>query len=268
MSDETKEEVNENEKLTKAQLIEKLVIVEEENDLLKSSGNHDLSWYAKEIERKDRALEEANATIKGWESRRHEPERENQVKLADAAREEELLKRQYDNHQSPHTRFRQYDRPNQRDIYGDTAYPVFDLAVDLQFYSGPVQIPVHYVLEMAESVGMLPVEETKKLREELAFAKAKNEQAALLGTELTSGISVLVNRFYVDLDNIASTSDVADETKSAESENADNNSSESNEDSGQADGTNSDEKSNGISSGTGNANNGDDDIDFQNLLKS
>lgn len=261
MSDETKTETetNENETLTKPQLLEKLEVIQAENDLLKSAGNHDLSWYGKEIERLTREKEEKDAIIKGWESRKHEQEREAAILLEDKKKEEERQNAHYK--QTEHTRFRLLDRPSIRDVYGDTIYPVFDLGVELVMYDGPVQVPAHFIQEMAESIGMLPVAEAERLREERDFAKAKNEHAARLGTELTSGISQLVDKFYLDLDSV--TSDAVPESESStenKSGTADDNS-ESGKTDGQANGDNSGKKSDGVPSNSGNANDGNDDPD-------
>lgn len=234
---------------------EELKLVKEENEILKQAGNHDLSWYGKEIDRITRENEELKAVVKSNEARKHEQEREAAVLLEDAKNKEERERAQYV--QTAETRFRALTRPTIRDIYGDTAYPVFDLSVELMDYRGPVQIPVHVVIEMGQSIGMLTKEQAEEVKQELAFSKAKNEKAALLGTELTGGISALVQQFYIDLDNIADTS--ADEGKadSAELGKSDSDSGKSDETNGQANGANSGEKSNGVSSDTSNADDAD-----------
>jgi hypothetical protein len=132
--------------------------------------------------------------------------------------------------------------------------------VDLSYFSGPVQIEAHIIIEMAQSIGMLTVEESEKLRADLAFSKAKNEQAAQLATELTDGISVLTDKFYADLDNVVYDDDPSSETDYEESESVD---SDVDKTDGQADGDNSGEESDGVSDDSGNA---DDSDGYDKLL--
>jgi hypothetical protein len=172
--------------------------------------------------------------------------------------------------QSEHTRFRLLESPTTRDIFGDVVNPVFDLGVDLSFFSGPVQIPVGHVIEMATSIGMLTLEQASDLKDTLAVSTAKNESAAILGTELTSGISALVDKFYDDLASVtaivdASESDEPEESGKLSEESGDNES-ESNEDSGQADVDNSGEGSDGVSNTTTDTLLNNDGTDTRKLL--
>jgi len=238
--------------LEKAQ--EKLKLVTEENTLLKSAGNHDLSWYQKELDGKEKKLAAADAEIKSLKQKRQMDEIEKETIANDRAREEELTSGMFN--QSEHTRFRLLESPTVRDIFGDVVNPVFDLGVELSFYNGPVQIPVGHVIEMATSIGMLTIEEVEKLRERLAVSVAKNESAAILGTELTRGISNLVDNFYGDLDSVTAIVEESDEanaeSNSGESKESSADESNADETGGSSDGDNSSENSLGVSNDSAN----------------
>lgn len=252
--------------LEKAQ--EKLKLVTEENELLKNAGNHDLSWYQKELAGKDKKILELDAEVKSLKQKRQLEELEKETLANDRAKEEELTAGMFN--QSEHTRFRLLESPTTRDIFGDVVNPVFDLGVDLSFFSGPVQIPVGHVIEMATSIGMLTLEQASDLKDALAVSTAKNESAAILGTELTSGISALVDKFY---DNLASVTAIVDASESDEpeesgklSEESGDNESKSDEDSGQADVDNSGEGSDGVSNAATNTLLNNDGTDTRKLL--
>jgi len=240
--------------LTAAQLKEKLELVTQENTLLKSAGNHDLSWYQKELDTKDKKLTLAEAEINSLKQKRQLDEIEKETIANDRAKEEEQTLGMFN--QSEHTRFRLLESPTVRDIFGDVVNPVFDLGVELSFYSGAVQIPVGHVIEMATSIGMLTVEEVEKLQEKLAVSVAKNESAAILGTELTRGISDLVDKFYGDLDSVTAIVEESDEADaddaSGESEKSPANESNADETGGSADSDNSLENSLGVSNDSAN----------------
>jgi len=240
--------------LTAAQLKEKLDLVMQENTLLKSAGNHDLSWYQKELDTKDKKLTLAEAEINSLKQKRQLDEIEKETIANDRAKEEEQTLGMFN--QSEHTRFRLLESPTVRDIFGDVVNPVFDLGVELLHYTGPVQIPVGHVIEMATSIGMLTVEEVEKLQEKLAVSVAKNESAAILGTELTRGISDLVDKFYGDLDSVTAIVEESDEADaddaSGESEKSPANESNADETGGSADGDNSLENSLGVSNDSAN----------------
>lgn len=246
---------------TKAELEGELAAALEENELLKSAGNHDLSWYQKEINKLTSDNGDYVAEIKALKQKIANQVTEKEVITADRKREESAALRPFN--QSEHTRFRLRERPIMRDIFGDVINPVFDAGVELQDYSGPVQLPVGVVIEMAQSIGMLTIEQAKELRDELTASTIKNEQAAILGTELTSGISLLVDQFYADLADITVAFGVDSKAESAESESgtvvAESSDSEPAKDSGQADGDNSGEKPDGVSDATGNASGESDD---------
>lgn len=258
---------------TKAELEIELASVKDENDLLKAAGNHDLSWYQKEIDRITKELDGTKADLKSLKEKEHIQAIEAEVIAADREREtkEELV--QYN--QNEHTRFRLRNRPSTRNIFGGVDGPVFDLGVDLSFFNGPVQIEAYVIVEMAQSIGMLTVEESERLRADLAFAKAKNEKAALLATELTDGISVLTDKFYADLDSVVYDDDPSSETDNldepSESDSGNGNESKSDsgsaKDNGQADGSNSQPESNGVSDDSGNADDSDDgDAELNRIL--
>lgn len=253
--------------LEKAQ--EKLKLVTEENELLKQAGNHDLSWYHKEAAAKDKKILALDAEVKSLKEKRVMDEIEKETIANDRAKEEELTAGMYN--QSEHTRFRLLESPTTRDIFGDVVNPVFDLGVDLSFFNGPVQVPVGHVIEMATSIGMLTIEEVTTLRDQLAVSTAKNESAAILGTELTSGISALVDKFYDDLASVTAIVESTESTESEESgespEKSGSNESESNEDNGSSDVDNSGEGSDGVSnSATHTISNNNGSADTRKLL--
>lgn len=231
---------------------EQLKLVTEENELLKQAGNHDLSWYHKEAAEKDKKILALDAEVKSLKEKRVMEDLEKETIANDQAKAEELTAGMYN--QSEHTRFRLLESPTVRDIFGDVINPVFDLGVDLSFFSGPVQIPVNHVIEMATSIGMLTIEEVTELRDQLAVSTAKNESAAILGTELTSGISALVDKFYDDLASVTALVGNAEsfepEESNGEPESDGNNKSGADETSGQTNVDNSGEGSDGVSDST------------------
>lgn len=231
---------------------EQLEAANEKIKAYEEAGLKDLSWYTKEIDR----LNKENSLLKGDLQSRKEKEyvlkRERATIKKD--QEAELAHTLGMYNQSAHTRFRLLDRPARGlDIFGNPDTPVFDLGVTLDYFSGPVYVPAQVVIEMAQSIYMLTVEDSEKLRQELAFSKAKNEKAAVLGTELTDGISDLVNRFYTDLDSLVVDSSDDDEGESESDGKSNGADGKSDENSGQADGDNSVEKSDGVSDDSGNA---------------
>lgn len=271
MAEQTKAELEAELKETKAKLTE----AEKKNGELagtitgyESAGIHDLSWYGKEIDRLGKALEVSEANLKGLKEKKHREEIDGKVIKDDAKREKERELVQYN--QSEHTRFRLRERPSRLNIFGNPDGPVFDLGVDLSYFNGPVQVPASVVVEMGQSIGMLTVEESEQLKENLAFATAKNEKAALLATELTDGIAVLTDKFYADLDSVVydddEDSDGEPKESAPDSGNANVNDSDSAKNDGQADGDNSKPKSDGVSNDSGNANDPDGDADLKRLL--
>jgi chromosome segregation ATPase len=267
MADKTKAELEKENVEISDQLIELQKKYDQvNNDLarLNDAGLHDLSWYQREIDRLSKKLATTESNLKGYEEKKRLQEIEADVIRQDKERIQKAELLPYN--QSEHTRFRLRDRPSKLNIMGTPDGPVFDLGVDLSYFSGPVQIEAHIIIEMAQSIGMLTVEESEKLRADLAFSKAKNEQAAQLATELTDGISVLTDKFYADLDSVvydddpSSETDYLDESSESDSGNGTESSADNGADKadGQADGDNSGEKSDGVSDDSGNADDSDD----------
>jgi hypothetical protein len=265
MADKTKAELEAENK----ELSDKLIAAHEDLDKFSEAGLHDLSWYQREIDRLNKDLEVTKADLKSTKEKEHIQKVEAEVIANDRKKEADQELVQYN--QSEHTRFRLRERPSRLNIFGTPDGPVFDLGVDLSFFNGPVQIEAYVIVEMAQSIGMLTVEESEKLRADLAFAKAKNEKAALLATELTDGIAVLTDKFYADLDSVVYDDDPSSETdnlvESDKSKNESDSDSGSAKDSGQADGDNSKPKSDGVPDDSGNADDSDDgDAELNRIL--
>lgn len=182
----------------------------EENARLKESGNYDLSWYNARFKEKDKEIELLTSKVRSLEEKAHWEKVERAQKEADqkAQEERELLP-----FQTPHTRFRLRERPTVRDIFGDTVHSVFDLGVELDNYTGPVQVPLPVVIEIAQSIGMLTEDQAKSLKLDFEHEKAKNEEAANAGTELINGISDLVDNFNRRLESVPRPTVVGDVEK-------------------------------------------------------
>jgi hypothetical protein len=238
-------------KKTVVELEAELASIKEENELLKSAGNHDLSWYQKQNDDLQKKLDLANSAAYAAKEKEHLQKIEAEVLKADEVKTKERELAQYN--QSEHTRFRLLERPNRLNIFGTPDGPVFDLGIDLQYFTGPIQIEAYVIVEMARSIGMLTVEQAEALNKELAESKAKNEKAATLGSELTSGISALVDKFYADLGSVAIAGDVSVETESKADSGSVEPDHKLDETDGQANVDNSGEKPDGVSDATGNA---------------
>lgn len=114
--------------------------------------------------------------------------------------------------------------------------PVFDLGVDLEFYSGPIYIRRDHLEEMARSLGMLTKEEADSLREENQRLLDNNKKLPKAIKELRDGINDLVDAFSSgDTDNgPGSVSD--SETYDSDSSESGKGERETSQDAGQANG--------------------------------
>lgn len=84
-------------------------------------------------------------------------------------------------------------------VTGTGEGPVFDLSVDLEFYSGVPYLKAEHVIEMARTLGMSTKEETANLRAEISHLDAKNTRLPNHVESLVDGINELVDSYRVSI---------------------------------------------------------------------
>lgn len=259
--------------------------VQEELEIAKGrlETHKDTSWYQLENEKLSRELEIAKADLASIDERKRLQKIEEQVKLHDVIVEEAKTAGVFK--QTEHTRFRVFEKPETRDIFGDVSQPVFDLGVEVVGHYGKIQVPVNSVIEMAQSIHMLTEEQAEALKQERDFAIAKANVAPNLAGELTDGIATLVSAFYAGLDSAdtiaADDSDAVNETAPVADSNtgdsvsafgsvAKSDDPKSLESDRQADSDNSVENSDGVLDNSGNESDpiGEFDLDDDEFLRS
>jgi hypothetical protein len=90
-------------------------------------------------------------------------------------------------------------------VTGTPEGPVFDLSVDLEYYTGVAYVKAEHVIEMAKTLGMSTIEETKEMREHIATLEARENQLPAHVESLINGInnSVINFRNFPDLVGIS-----------------------------------------------------------------
>lgn len=80
-------------------------------------------------------------------------------------------------------------------ITGTPEGPVFDLGVDLEYYSGVAYVKAEHVIEMAKVLGMSTIEETATMREHIATLEARESQLPAHVERLINGIRDCVDNY-------------------------------------------------------------------------
>lgn len=180
---------------TVKELEKKLEEVQAENQSLKDAGMMDLSEYVQKIDDLEKTKEKLENEVFNLKEQWARELREREQIEKDEKAKEDREKAPFRLDQTPHTRFRLLPKPYQRDIFGDVSQPVFNMGVTLDNYSGYVDIPMHVVIECAQSIGMLTYEQSEELKKDLEVETLRNEAAGRLGTVLADGINSLVDEF-------------------------------------------------------------------------
>lgn len=77
--------------------------------------------------------------------------------------------------------------------------PVFDLAVELNDYTGSVYLSVNSVIEMARVLGMATTDEVSALNAHIASLESQISKLPQAQEELKNGLASLVGKFHRDL---------------------------------------------------------------------
>lgn len=229
---------------TKSELEEKLAAALEENQKLKDAGMMDLSEYIQKIDKLTKENEKKGHEIDNLKENWARELREREILAQDTKNKEHEDKLPYQTH---HTGYRLLPRPYKLDIFGDVGRPVFDLGVTLDNYSGHVDIPMQVVVEMAQSIGMLTLDQAEELNKDLEVERARNEAAGRLGNILASGIGDLVSQFGSGLSAIDHTA--LEEKLARDNANDENDSSSDDEGSGNVSAESDDSESGDDSTG-------------------
>ena len=80
-------------------------------------------------------------------------------------------------------------------VTGTPEGPVFDLSVDLEYYTGVAYVKAEHVIEMAQTLGMATTEEVKEMREHIAALEARENQLPAHVESLINGINNCVVNF-------------------------------------------------------------------------
>lgn len=173
------------------------------------------SWFAREItgEKAKRATVEAE--LDALKTKVLKEARERMANAADAEREEKeriaAIRKTVRLQQTQHTRFRVMERSpaGQRDITGDPTTPVVDMRITLNRYSGGLYIPVTFLVEIAQSLGMLTASQSTELLQNVEDSNARANVSTTLAKELKDGIDNLISEFNSKLATVVS--DVPDD---------------------------------------------------------
>lgn len=80
-------------------------------------------------------------------------------------------------------------------VTGTPEGPVFDLSVDLEYYTGVAYVKAEHVIEMARTLGMATIEEVTEMREHIATLEARENQLPAHVESLINGINDCVVNF-------------------------------------------------------------------------
>lgn len=80
-------------------------------------------------------------------------------------------------------------------ITGTPEGPVFDLSVDLEYYTGVAYVKAEHVVEMARTLGMATIEEVEEMRAHIATLEARENQLPAHVESLINGINDSVINF-------------------------------------------------------------------------
>lgn len=80
-------------------------------------------------------------------------------------------------------------------VTGTPEGPVFDLSVDLEYYTGVAYVKAEHVVEMARTLGMATIEEVKEMRAHIATLEARENQLPAHVESLINGINDSVTNF-------------------------------------------------------------------------